>query len=129
MNKLRRPRLNDGVRQTISILVTARNAMARDRTRSVNALTAILRSKDLGLDARKALSRTQISEVSKWRDRNEELSLPVARAEAIRLAKHIRELDGQLTENKGQLEELVKVSQATPLLQEKASKPSGPLRV
>lgn len=51
VDKLRRPRLNDGVRQAIRILVTARNAITRDRTRSINALTALLRSKDLGMDA------------------------------------------------------------------------------
>src|SRR5699024_1483931 len=39
--KLRRPRLSDGVRQAIQILVTARHAMSKDRTRSINALTAL----------------------------------------------------------------------------------------
>lgn len=118
MDKLRRPRLNEGVRQAIQILVTARNAMTKDRTRSVNALTALVRSNDLGLDARKALSKTQIREVSNWRGRNEELSLTVARAEAVRLAKHVLELDEQLAANERQLDELVRVSEAAPLLQE-----------
>ena len=118
IEKLRRPRLNDGVRQAIQILVTARNSMTKDRTRSVNALTAVLRSNDLGLDARKSLSKTQVVEVSKWRTRKEELSLSIARAEAIRLAKHVLELDEQLTKNEQQLDELVRVSEAAPLLQE-----------
>lgn len=64
VEKLRRPRLNDGVRQAIRILVTARNAMTKNRTGTVNALTALLRSNDLGMDARKALGKTQIAEVS-----------------------------------------------------------------
>jgi len=118
VDKLRRPRLNDGVRQAIRILVTAREAMTTDRTRTVNALTALLRSNDLGMDARKALSRTQIAEVSKWRTRNEELSISVARAEAVRLAKHAIDLQEQLDANEQQLAELVAVSEAAPLLDE-----------
>ncbi|MCW2134097.1 Transposase IS116/IS110/IS902 family protein [Arthrobacter sp. VKM Ac-2550] len=117
--KLRRPRLNDGVRQALRILVTARDAMSTERTRSVNALTALLRTHDLGLDARRALSTTQITEVSRWRAREEELSLTIARTEAIRLAKRVLELDEQLKANEKQLTELVQISEAAPLLQEK----------
>lgn len=118
VDKLRRPRLNEGVRQSIQILVTARDSMTKDRTRSVNALTALLRGNDLGLDARKALSTAQIRQVAAWRTRNEELSLSVARAEAVRLAKHTMELDEQLHTNEAQLAELVAVSEAAPLLDE-----------
>src|SRR5699024_10938364 len=95
VDKVRRPRLNNGVRQAIRILVAARDAMTTDRTRAVNALTALLRSNDLGMDARKTLVKTQIVEVSKWRTRNEELSMSVARAEAVRLAKHATDLEEQ----------------------------------
>lgn len=118
-NKLRRPRTGDGIRQGVRILVTARDSMTTDRTRAVNALTALVRSNDLGLDARKSLTDTQISEVSRWRDRQEELSLTVARAEAVRLARHILELEGQLVANERQLDELVRASEAAPLLAEK----------
>lgn len=118
VEKLRRPRLNDGVRQAIQILVTARNAMTTDRTRAVNALNARMRSHDLGMDARKALSKTQISEVSKWRTRKEELSVSVARAEAVRLANHVLALDQQLADNEDQLTELIQISEAAPLLEE-----------
>lgn len=118
VDKLRRPRLSDGVRQAIRILVTARDSMTTARTRAVNALTALLRSNDLGLDARKALSKAQIAEVSKWRTRNEELSISVARDEAVRLAKHVGDLTEQLIDNEKQLAELVQVSEAAPLLEE-----------
>ena len=119
VDKLRRPRLNDGVRQAIQILVTARNSMTKDRTRSINALTAIVRYNPLGMDVRKALKKTQITEISRWRPRQEELSLSVARAEAIRLAKHVVELGVNLIDNEHQLAELVQISEAAPLLQEK----------
>lgn len=115
LEKLRRPRLNSGVRRAIQILVTARNSLTTDHTRSVNALTALLRNDDLGLDARKALGKTQIAEVSAWRSRKEELSLSIARAETIRLAKHILALDEQLTDNEQHPGELVQVSKAAPL--------------
>ena len=117
--KLPRPRLGEGIRQSVRILVAARESMSKDRTRSINALTALVRTNQLGLDARKALTGTQIVEVSRWRDRDEELSVSIARAEAIRLAKHILQLAEQLTDNESQLDELIRASEAAPLLEEK----------
>lgn len=119
VEKLRRPRLNEGIRQGLRILVTARDSMAKDRTRSVNALNALVRTNDLGIDARRKLTPPQIEEVSRWREREEELALSIARAEAVRLAKHILDLDEQLKSNEQKLDELVKVSEAAPLLEEK----------
>jgi transposase len=116
--QLRRPRLNDGIRAALRVLVTARESMTTDRTRSVNALTALLRLNDLGLDARKPLTGTQILEVSRWRARDEPLALSVARSEAVRLAKHISELDADIKTNTNQITELVAISEAAPLLQE-----------
>jgi transposase len=118
VEELRRPRLHDGVRQGVRILVTARGSMSKDRTRSVNALNALVRGNNLGIDARQKITGAQINEVSKWRSREEELSLSIARAEAVRLAKHLLALDEQLTANENQLDELVKVSEASPLLEE-----------
>lgn len=123
LEKLRRPRLNEGVRQALRILVTSRNAMSTERTRAVNALTALLRTNGLGFDARRALSGTKIAQVSLWRVRDEELSLSIARTEAVRLAQRILELDDQLKANDKQLTELVKISEAAPLLQEKGFGP------
>lgn len=45
--------------------------------------------------------------------------LAIARTEAVRLAKHVLELDEQLKTNERQLDELVKASEAAPLLKEK----------
>jgi transposase len=52
--------------------------MTTDRTRTVNALTALLRINDLGLDARSSLTGSQIREVSRWRVREEPLAVSVA---------------------------------------------------
>ena len=43
----------------------------------------------------------------------------IARAEAVRLAKHVLDLEEQLKSNEQKLDELVKVSEAAPLLDEK----------
>ena len=122
VEKLRRPRLDEGIRQALRILVTARESISKDRTRSINALNALARSNGLGSDARKKLTAAQIEEISRWREREEELALSIARAEAIRLAKHILNLEQQLKSNEKQLDELVKVSEAAPLLEEKGFK-------
>ena len=79
----RRPRQDDGVRAALRVLVSARDSMTNERTRDVNALTALVRVHELGMDARKTLTDAQITEVSCWRARNEELALSVARAEAV----------------------------------------------
>lgn len=121
--ELRRPRLNEGVRQALGVLATARDAMTTERTRAVNALTALLRASDLGMDARRALSGVQIAEVSRWRAREEELALSIARSEAIRLAKRITELDADLKSNSSRITDLVEISEAAPLLKEKSFGP------
>ena len=120
MVKLRRPRLGDRVRQAIQILITARHMMTKERTRAVNALTALLRTSTLGLDVRNALTGAQILEVSKWRTRREALALSVARTEAIPLAQRVLTLDVQLMENERQLGELVQASEAAPCSMKKA---------
>src|SRR5699024_6022301 len=115
--ELRHPRLNEGTRQGLRIIVTARNAMAKDRTRSVNALNALVRSHELGIDARRKLIGRQINEISRWREREEKLSVAIARAKAVRLARHILELKQQLSANEKRLDELVRGSEAAPLLE------------
>lgn len=116
--QLRRPRLNEGVRAALRVLVCARESMTTDRTRAVNALTALLRVNDLGLDARKSLTGTQIAEVSRWRSREEPMAISVARSEAVRLAKRISELDTDIKTNHARITELVEISEAAPLLAE-----------
>src|SRR5690625_2892055 len=54
--ELRLPRLDEGSRAGLRVLLSARDQMTVERTAKVNALTALLRSVDLGLDVRSALS-------------------------------------------------------------------------
>jgi hypothetical protein len=110
--QLRRPRLNEGVRAALRVLVCARESITRDRTRATNALTALLRVNDLGLDARKPITAAQIQDVARWRAREEPLALSVARSEAIRLAKHISKLGVDIKSNNDHITELVKIGEA-----------------
>jgi hypothetical protein len=71
-DKLRRSRLNEGVRAALRVLISARQSMTPDRARAVKALTALLRTHDLGLDARSSLTGSQILEVAHWRVREKD---------------------------------------------------------
>lgn len=105
---LRVPRA-DGVRNALRILVIARELITRQRTATVNALTALVRIQDLGVDARKALSMRQLRQIAAWRSRVEEpVDVAVARGEATRLARQSIDLGAQAATNTKQLHALVK---------------------
>lgn len=113
---LRRPRQPDGIRAALRVLTSSRDQMTAERTANVNALNALVRSMDLDVDARKPLTPVQITEIARWRIRNEEIAIEVARAEAVRLAKRIVELTAELDDNQIRLRDLVQTSEAGPLL-------------
>lgn len=85
---------------------------------NTNALIALLRVNELGADARKALTLTQVTEISRWRSRDEPIALAVAREEAIRLARQILAFQERLTANQARMTELVRESPAAPVLDE-----------
>ncbi len=116
-DQLRHPRQDDGVRAALRVLVTAREQMSTERTKAVNALTAILRAFPLGVDARRALTGRQIAEVSRWRSRQEELATTVARTEAVRLAQRALELEDELQSNQNHMTDLIRRSEAAALLE------------
>ena len=115
---LRNPRQDDGIRAALRVLVSAREQMTIERTAKVNALTALLRTVDLGVDARKPLTDTTITEISHWRAREESLAASTARAEAVRLAKRTDALDSELKDNHTRTTELLEASPAAPLLEQ-----------
>lgn len=114
--QLRRLR-HSGDRAALRILTTARDQMSGERTRAVNALTALLRLNDLGVDARRALSGKKITLIAAWRTPRSAMTTThvVARAEAIRLARRIRALDTDLADNRTALTAAV-TAQAPQLL-------------
>lgn len=115
-SRLRVPRAGNGVRTALRVLLAARRHMTTERTACVNALTAHLRTFDLGIDARRAMTEKQIAEVAAWRTRKEKLSLATTRAETVRLAKRMTALDAELDENKNRLEGFILKSPAVSLL-------------
>lgn len=117
LTKLRHPRADQGIRAALRVLTTARDQMTTTRTAAVNALTALLRTVDLGVDTRKSLTGTQIHQITHWRTRPaDQISVATARAEAIRLAKQVTSLDTDLADNKSRIAHLVQASPAAPLL-------------
>lgn len=114
--RLREPRQDDGIRGALRVLVNARDQINRERTKAVNALTALLRTTGLGVDARRKLSKTQIVKITSWRAREEDIVTATARKEAIRLAKRITACDTELATNRQELLTLVTASQAAHLL-------------
>ncbi|WP_017611538.1 transposase, partial [Nocardiopsis xinjiangensis] len=111
-----RDRRSGQLHAALGVLTTAREQMRTDKVRSVNALTALLRTHALGLDARKALTTAQIKTVAAWRPRQEELGAATARAQAVRYAQRIGQLDQELKDNQQRLSALV--SEQAPALLE-----------
>lgn len=95
------------LQEALKVLLAARDRMATESTRSVNALNALLRGIDLGIDARRKLTATQIRQVARWRARSESPAAAIARAEAVRLATRIGQLHTELLTNKRQLRQIV----------------------
>jgi transposase len=110
VSRLRQPRA-DGPRVAMRVLVIAREQMTSERTRSVNALTALVRTVELGIDARKPLTGKQIEVMAAWRTRpSDDATTRICRAEAVRLATRIRALDIELRDNRKALDTLVETT-------------------
>lgn len=87
-------------RSALRVLLAARRGMDSQRTADRNALTALLRSIDLGVDARRPLSDRRIREIADWRTHpSDDLEQDVARAESTRLARSVITLTGLLRGN------------------------------
>ena len=114
--QLREPRADEGVRAAVKVLLASRDHMSTERTATINALTALLRVVDLGIDARHPLTATQIVTITAWRTRDEDLATATARGEATRLAKRVAALDTELKDITKRITDLVRQSPAGTLL-------------
>ena len=105
---LRVPRELSTERSRVAMrLVVARDQMTGERTRTINTLTALVRTINLGIDARKPLTAPQITMITGWRDRDEHATLGTCRREAVRLARRIRTLDHDLARNRTDITKLI----------------------
>lgn len=91
----------------LQVLTTAREQLNAERLRAINALTALMRTHDLGIDARRALTSTQIRQIAGWRRRAEQRGRATAQAEAVRLAGRVSHLDVELKSNRVQVTVIV----------------------
>lgn len=98
----------DRPRVSMRVLVVAREQMAAERTRAVNALTALVRTIDLGVDARKSLTARQVTAIAGWRSRGEDATTATCRQEVVRLARRIKDLEGDLANNRAAVTELIR---------------------
>lgn len=97
-----------GNREALRILLNARDAMEHHSTADRLRLTALLRTTELGVDARKALSDVQITQIGRGRTHTgDDLPTGIARAEAKRLATAITDFQTLLAHNREQLIEVV----------------------
>jgi transposase len=118
-SQLRHPRTDQGQRAALRVLLTARDQMTTERTAAINALTALVRTVDLGIDARHRLSTDQITQISRWRARTgEDIATSTARNEAVRLATQITNLADHLAHNASTMTDLLAATEAAPLLKE-----------
>ena len=116
--RLRDPHHDHGVRAAIRVLIAGREQLNVQRTATINALTALVRTADLGVDARRPLTSVQIAGLASTRTRKEDIAIVIARGEARRMARQIRALDDDLTGNRKQLETLVADTDAASLMKE-----------
>ncbi|WP_328520568.1 IS110 family transposase [Kribbella sp. NBC_00359] len=105
--RLARPR-DTGARSALRILLSARSIIDQQRTANRNALTALVRTNNLGIDARHPLTDAQVRTIAAWRLRPNQTTdaATVARAEARRLAQAVLEQTTLLADNHRQLREL-----------------------
>jgi transposase len=97
----------DRARVAMRVLVVAPEQMTAERTPAISALSALVRTIDLGVDARRPLTARQINAIAGWRDCRGHLPT-TCRQEAVRLARCVRTLDSDLAANRVAVTELVR---------------------
>jgi transposase len=105
---LAKPR-QTGRRAALRVLLASRSIIDQQRTANRNALTALLRSIDLGIDARKPLTEAQIRTIAAWRVGRASAASDaqvIARREAHRLAVAVIEQGALLKQNHRMLRQL-----------------------
>lgn len=97
-----------GARHALSVLLAARRRLDAHRTRLKNALTALCRDTNLGIDARAGVTTADITTIAGWRPRpTDDLDTGICRGEARRIAKEIHHLNTELDTNRAQLNDII----------------------
>lgn len=91
-------------RKALRVLLQARRHMVGEQTASKNALIALLRGHDLGIDARSPLTPGDYLTVASWHVASKDTSpVSVMRREAKRLGSHVVSLQKALADNHKEL--------------------------
>lgn len=99
----------DGIRAAVSVLLAARKSIDGRRTADRNVLTMLLRTYELGIDARRSVTQAQLEQIAAWRTRaSDDAAAATIRGEARRLAKAVQAADTELEDNHKALEEHVR---------------------
>jgi len=98
INKLITPRTGRN-RKLLRVLLGSRRLMIAQQTMNKNALIALLRGSELGVDARKPLAYTDHQTIANWKIRNSD-ELKYIKTEARRLAKGVLAIYDELIDNK-----------------------------
>jgi transposase len=107
IDKLAAPR-NGTQRKCLRILLAARRNIVGRQTADKNTLIALLRSCELGIDVRRALTWKPYHEISSWKTRaGDDQEQAIARLEAKRLAASVLDAGSLLEQNETQLAGLV----------------------
>ena len=107
-DKLPKPR-EAGQRGALRVLLASRSLLDQQRTANRNALTALVRTVDLGVDARKPLTEAQVRSIAAWRtgrSAGHSDTGTIARREARRLAVSVLEQGDLLKQNHRELKDL-----------------------
>jgi hypothetical protein len=103
---LAQPR-GDGARTAVSVLLATRRRLEQQRTANRNALNALVRQIDLGLDTRRALTDRQVTTIAGWRTRaTDTIDQSIGRAGAVALAEAIIAAGARMKSTQAQLAEL-----------------------
>lgn len=98
----------DGLRAVLRVLVAGRRGLDTRRIADPNALNAPVRTTDLGIDARKALTGAQVTMIAGWgEDASATVDRRIAWQEAALLAAAIKDTDRHLHRMKAPRKELI----------------------
>lgn len=110
VERLAQPRTGSN-RSALRVLLAARAMIDQQRTANRNALNALARTTELGLDARYALTNAQLRQIASWRIRQPVSGpLDIARREARRLAQTVLEQSRLLEDNRRELNQLAEAA-------------------
>jgi len=105
IDKLVKPRLGEK-RKILRVILGSRRLLIAQQTMNKNALIALLRGEDIGIDARKPLTPTDYFMIARWKLQTTDNHYDI-KQEARRMAKAVVSIAEELIDNKQRLHDIV----------------------